>query len=85
MDAIPEKDKAKQLIENMQKYGVFVVPTGELESWIEPSSDDRTWIVAALQEISEGNYGENGLQQFCAKIDKYLSETYDQISGDESI
>jgi AAA15 family ATPase/GTPase len=87
MDSVPSgcKDTLTDLITGVREHGIFIVPVGELESWMEISPDDRTWIVAALEDISQGNYGSNNLRKFCARIDKYLVESYTEIAGTQLI
>ena len=47
-----------------------------------PLPSDKTWIAAALEAISSGDFGSSGLREFCARIDKYLTNTYEEISGE---
>lgn len=50
----PIKQRARDLIASLAEIGIFVVPVGELESWIDVGTRrKRDWIVLALQVIAD--------------------------------
>lgn len=85
VSAISIQDTAEELIRVCRMNGVFIVPVGVLESWLDISLGQQTWIATALEEISAGKYGDKGLDEFCARIDNYLSSEYKRISGENII
>lgn len=51
-----DKDAAEQLFSQIEEYGIFVVPTGELESWLKPlgaSGHGSASLVDAFQHLGE--------------------------------
>ncbi|HEB61717.1 MAG TPA: hypothetical protein ENI82_01065 [Bacteroidetes bacterium] len=60
INALDEEKKKlfRKISETCSQYGLFIVPCGELESWLtahglEYSSNKARWIVSALEKISE--------------------------------
>jgi len=66
-------DHVKSLIEDLAKIGLFVVPCGELEQWIDTgASKGREWNRKALEKLqTEGC--PPGLQAFVQRIIDFLS------------
>ncbi|MBK8246677.1 MAG: AAA family ATPase [Gemmatimonadetes bacterium] len=51
-----EREAAVQLFNQLKEYGLFVVPTGELESWLKPlgaSGHGPSWLVDIFQRMGE--------------------------------
>lgn len=70
---IPEKENACQLITELTKVGLFVVPVGELEGWINLGTHKKNkWIIPALGEINNRNTPQ-GLSNFVGKILHFFS------------
>lgn len=45
-----------QLIDELKKYGVFIVPVGELEGWLDVGTKKKNkWIIPALEKIHSGD------------------------------
>lgn len=58
------RTEANNLIDELKEHGIFVVPIGELESWINVGTRQKNrWIVLALERIDESNYS-NELKSF---------------------
>src|SRR5262249_22558209 len=63
----------------LKKYGLFLVPVGELEEWlagyhVEASkSDKRAWANAAAQTIQRMGKHEGDVWAFVAEVCQYLS------------
>jgi len=52
----PDKEAAENLLGQLADYGVFVVPGGELESWMKHlavGSHGPTWLVALFERMGE--------------------------------
>ena len=66
------------LLEHCAALGLFIVPVGELESWLVdydvPRSSNKTnWIVTALEKLFEVNYdSEKEIWKFIDKLRNYL-------------
>jgi ABC-type cobalamin/Fe3+-siderophores transport system ATPase subunit len=73
-----DREAAEQLLKQLEEYGVFVVPTGELESWLRPlgaSGHGPTWLVEVFQRMGEdpalASYvlpGDDDVWRFLASI-----------------
>lgn len=51
-----DREAAEQLLNQLKEYGVFAVPTGELESWLKPlgaSGHGPAWLVEVFQRMGE--------------------------------
>lgn len=58
--AVEQQKNTKQLIANLSKVGLFVVPVGELEGWIDLGTHKKNkWIIPALETINNGKTPEN--------------------------
>lgn len=67
------KKEAENLLQELKKIGIFLVPVGELEGWIDfGTRDKKKWILQALPMIHEGKALEQ-LQNFVREILTYLS------------
>lgn len=65
-----EKDirtEAMQLVDECKNQGLFVVPVGELEGWMDLGVRKNRWVLLALERISDGN-ASNELIGFVGKI-----------------
>lgn len=79
-EALAEKDKAAfdQIDAFCRARGVFMVPVGELESWLVPfglnrSNNKSAWIVQALQKLAELDLpSDSKLARFAEDIHEYL-------------
>lgn len=69
------KQDAKDLINCLSKTGIFVVPNGELESWIDNGIKQKSkWILPALYEVQNGNAPEQ-LRDFIKNVNNYFTST----------
>ncbi|MCH7561906.1 MAG: hypothetical protein IIC67_11205, partial [Thaumarchaeota archaeon] len=73
IDGIPDniKKDAKLLLEQLKSIGLFVVPVGELESWI--NVENVSWVEEALDRITAGAIPEK-LQNFINEIISFLEK-----------
>lgn len=72
------KGEAKALLEELRKFGLFLVPRGELESWVpdltEGISKEKKalWATEAARKIEERGRGDNDIWDFVAGIVDYI-------------
>lgn len=50
-----DRDRPEAFLDDLKEMGLYVVPVGELEGWIEFEQQENTWIVEALEAIRQGN------------------------------
>ena len=51
-----DREAGEQLLKQISEYGIFVVPTGELESWLKPLGavgHGPSWLVDVFQRMGE--------------------------------
>jgi len=61
----PEQEAAKNLLSQLGEYGVFVVPGGELESWVKhlgASGHGPAWLINVFEKMGEDPSTENYLK-----------------------
>ncbi len=63
----PWREKAEGLINVCKELGLFIVPVGELESWIDLGVKKNKWVLPALEIIHESKCPEN-LREFVGSI-----------------
>ncbi len=83
-EELEEEDYPEQLIEEAKQYGLFIVPVGELEGWMDlDRSRKSTWVVKALEVIgttdSDDEYTYSDLTRFVEDIEQYLADEYGQL------
>ena len=79
-----QDENALTLIKELSKIGLFVVPVGELEGWMELGTHKKNkWIIPALQKINEGR-ASKPLIKFVGDVLKYF-EPGTVISAETSI
>jgi energy-coupling factor transporter ATP-binding protein EcfA2 len=61
------RQKAQKIIDESMKVGLYIVPVGELESWMDLGVRKNRWVLPALQEIHEGRCPDN-LKMFVGGI-----------------
>jgi len=73
---IPEQEKrtARELIKLARSRGLFIVPVGELESWLKLGTrQKKKWIVLALKALHRDE-SSTKLNNFVSNILKYMGE-----------
>jgi ABC-type branched-subunit amino acid transport system ATPase component len=66
------QSQANDLISLAKQYGLFVVPVGELESWLDlGTSQKNKWIVLALESLHTGQCSEE-LGKFVGEALEYI-------------
>ncbi|MQA23643.1 AAA family ATPase [Rugamonas rivuli] len=80
-----DQESALSLLDQLATYGVFVIPNGELESWLQPleaKGHGPVWLIDIFEKMG-GNPGEqdyvkpeNGdVWQFLAKVKAWLTDS----------
>lgn len=84
VNAIPEsvRDLACDLIDDCKEYGLFIVPVGELEGWMDLGVSKGRWGPEALDMISEGDCDEN-LAEFVSEACSKIESQYGNMPGME--
>lgn len=80
---IPEQEKrsARELIKLARSIGLFIVPVGELESWLNLNTrQKKKWVVLALEALHKGKCSKK-LKKFVSEILKHMGEN---IEGENS-
>lgn len=63
----------EELLSALSKIGLFVVPVGELESWMQlESSKGQRWNRAALEKLHSGDC-PSGLREFVTSVVKFVT------------
>jgi energy-coupling factor transporter ATP-binding protein EcfA2 len=70
----PSRDKAEEILSKCKVKGLFVVPVGELESWMNLGVRKNRWVIPALEEILSGKCPSN-LSEF---IESVIQSIYNQ-------
>ena len=79
---VPEtlKDNLKTLISDLNEHGLFLVPCGELESWIPQlmqgvSRENKSrWATEAARKIEDHEKGENDIWSYIEKIIQHIKK-----------
>lgn len=78
------RESLEYLLDNLAKYGVFIVPVGELEDWFQPlgltpSQKKRQWFLTALERLgvdpdSDGYVrpSNDDIWKFMAKVSRWI-------------
>ena len=76
-----EKVQAEDFLKEVQKYGIFIVPTGDLESWTEDlvgeSFEKTIWLVNMLEKLEEldPKPKNQGIWEFVSKIKEWIENS----------
>lgn len=71
-EAVIRKD-VLQLLDELKKYGIFIVPVGELEGWLDVGTKRKNkWIVPALEKV-HNNQASPELIKFVGEILAYFN------------
>lgn len=77
-----DREAAQNLLSQLAAYGVFVVPGGELESWMKllgVTGHGPSWLIGMFERMGEdpanANYilpSENDVWEFMSKVKSWL-------------
>lgn len=80
-----EREAAENLLNQLGEYGVFVVPGGELESWLQAlgaSGHGPSWLISIFEKMGEDPEAdsflkpdENDVWAFMAKVKAWLIDS----------
>lgn len=71
---------ARAVLKRSKTYGLFVVPKGELESWIDVGTRrKRKWVIRALRSIGDGDTPKD-LRDFVGEVIAFLKADEDEYS-----
>jgi hypothetical protein len=83
-----DKGKAEALLKQLSSYGLFLVPGGELESWLshlnvkEHGSD---WVVSVFSRIGQSETDSNYLKPGTNDVWKFLDEIAEWVSNPKGL
>jgi ABC-type enterochelin transport system ATPase subunit len=82
IDAIPSpaQETCESIFEDAKEYGHFIVPVGELESWMDLGVSKSRWGPKALDVISQSECDDN-LIEFVSEITTHLDSEYSEMIG----
>ncbi len=75
-----DKEAANDLLDRLAEYGLFVVPNGELESWVSDlgaSGHGPNWLVDVFEKMGEDPLSVNYLKPSDSDVWKFI----EQVSG----
>ncbi|GAH72454.1 unnamed protein product, partial [marine sediment metagenome] len=76
IEGIPEQERktAEDLIQKLKKHGLFIVPVGELEGWLDLDTRQKSkWIIHALEALHQ-NKCDPKLNNFLKAILNHMGE-----------
>ncbi len=79
IEGIPEQERktAEDLIQEVKKHGLFIVPVGELEGWLDLDTRQKSkWIVHALEALHQDKCNPK-LKNFLKAILNHMGEDTD--------
>lgn len=75
---LPARETCKGILEDVKEYGHFIVPVGELESWMDLGVSKSRWGPEALDAISQGECDED-LVEFISELCEHLDLEYSEM------
>lgn len=79
-----DKKAALQLFETLNEYGLFIVPNGELESWlpeINASGKKNDWVIDALTILNNPSHSENYKHEIKGDVWDFMKKIISWISN----
>ena len=74
-----DKERAESLLNTLKKYGVFIVPLGEVECWLNylNKADKRDWIENILDKLNEPSVTstDKDVWKFINDINDWMEDT----------
>lgn len=73
------RNKLSTLLETLQRHGLFLVPVGELEQWLDgrgvavSTSDKRAWANAAAQVVQSAGKQVGDVWEFVSSVGRFLA------------
>lgn len=72
-----DQEAARNLLEQLSDYGVFVVPGGELESWLKTvaaSGHRPAWLISVFENMGEDPDAVNFLKPSNGDVWRFISQ-----------
>lgn len=84
-DLTEEKiEDGHELVYRLQDHGIFVVPDGELESWMDLDLGSQSWELSALEKIHQGDCDQE-LVKFIQTTISHIESEYQKTSNNSTI
>lgn len=83
IEGLPSKaqERCRQILEDVRGLGLFIVPVGELENWMDLGVSKQRWGPKALEKISEGDCDPD-LIRFVSDMLERIEDQHDQMVPD---
>jgi hypothetical protein len=72
-----DKEAAENLLARLAEYGIFVIPGGELESWLKPlgaNGHGPSWLVKLFERMGEDPYAEDYVSPTESDVWEFISK-----------
>ncbi len=79
-----EKEACENLFSQLKEYGVFVVPNGELESWVKSlgaTGHGSKWLIEVFEKMGEATEDPNYLNPDDGDVWDFIGEAKDWLSN----
>ena len=80
-----QKGEIRSLLEEFRRFGLFLVPQGELESWVPDLMNDTTskenkapWATEAARRIDAHGRGPNDVWDFVESVERHIRSLLDR-------
>jgi len=96
LEAIPEtydsdgpgisRSAAAELLKDLERQRLFLVPVGELESWLpvvmkgQSREDKSKWAMLAAEKIEDGGERDEGIWEFMRRVYRFLVDQMQTLS-----
>ena len=73
---VPDQEATRNLLTQLSEYGIFVVPGGELESWLRSLSvtgHGPSWLISIFEKMGEDPEAANFMKPTCGDVWTFLA------------
>lgn len=74
LDCSDIKSNANEIINICKEYGLYILPVGELESWINIEIKKNKWVLPALERICNKDTSTKEIENFINEILEFLEQ-----------
>ena len=74
LDCSDIKSNANEIINICKEHGLYILPVGELESWINIEVKKNKWVLPALERICNKDTSTKKIENFINEILEFLEE-----------
>ena len=88
---VPLQDDVRVLLADLEGRGLFLVPVGELESWLpilmkgQSREDKSKWAMLAAEKIEDSREREQDVWRFIHAVCDFLQETLESFATDNGV